>query len=95
MQGGSYDGTGAVFGRARPATGFSGDLKVLARFGSVAVTRRETVLAPKDTDAQLWQQIKLLREQGKRVVTQLNGEAVVADYQLQQQDGQWQLVKIN
>ncbi|MEK9712929.1 MAG: ATP phosphoribosyltransferase regulatory subunit, partial [Thalassolituus sp.] len=28
-QGGRYDETGAVFGRARPATGFSADLKVL------------------------------------------------------------------
>ncbi|GGY46357.1 ATP phosphoribosyltransferase regulatory subunit [Bacterioplanes sanyensis] len=95
MQGGRYDETGAVFGRARPATGFSGDLKVLARFSGHAVNARETVLAPQHNDAQLWQQVQALRAQGKRVVTQLNGEAMAADYQLQQQDGQWQLVKIN
>ncbi|ASP38901.1 ATP phosphoribosyltransferase regulatory subunit [Bacterioplanes sanyensis] len=95
MQGGRYDETGAVFGRARPATGFSGDLKVLARFGSASVTCRETVLAPNDHDEQLWQHIQTLREQGKRVLTQLNGDTVAADYQLQKHDGQWQLVKIN
>ena len=32
-QGGRYNETGAVFGRARPATGFSADLKVLAQLG--------------------------------------------------------------
>jgi len=33
-QGGRYDDIGAVFGRARPATGFSADLRALAVLGA-------------------------------------------------------------
>lgn len=92
-QGGRYDETGAVFGRARPATGFSADLKVLARFGSVAAEKKQTVVAPGSDDPQLWAKIQQLREQGVRVLVQLNAETIQADQALQLQDGQWQLVK--
>jgi ATP phosphoribosyltransferase regulatory subunit len=91
-QGGRYDETGAVFGRARPATGFSADLKVLARFGTQPVARKQTVVAPGSDDPQLWEKIQQLREQGVRVLVQLNAEAIPADQTLQFQAGQWQLV---
>lgn len=92
-QGGRYDETGAVFGRARPATGFSADLKVLARFGSAIAEKNQTVVAPGSDDPQLWAKIQQLREQGIRVLVQLNAETIQADQALQLQDGQWQLVK--
>ena len=91
-QGGRYDETGAVFGRARPATGFSADLKVLARFGAVDAGDKQTVVAPSSDDPQLWIKIQQLREQGYRVLVQLNAETIPADQALQCQDGQWQLV---
>ncbi len=92
-QGGRYDETGAVFGRARPATGFSADLKVLARFGTYQAEAKQTVVAPNDNDPALWQLIAQLREQGKRVLVPLNDDAIRADLYLKKLDGQWQLVK--
>ncbi|MCD8523500.1 MAG: ATP phosphoribosyltransferase regulatory subunit [Saccharospirillaceae bacterium] len=92
-QGGRYDETGAVFGRARPATGFSADLKVLARFGTYQAEAKQTVVAPNDNDPALWQLIAQLREQGKRVVVPLNDDAIRADLYLKKLDGQWQLVE--
>ena len=92
-QGGRYDETGAVFGRARPATGFSADLKVLSRFGSVAADTKQTVVAPGNDDPQLWAKVQQLREQGYRVLVQLNAETIPADQTLQLLDGQWQLVE--
>ncbi len=92
-QGGRYDETGAVFGRARPATGFSADLKVLARFGTYQTEAKQTVVAPNDNDPALWQLIAQLREQGKRVVVPLNDDAIRADLYLKKLDGQWQLVE--
>ncbi|AHK14948.1 MAG: ATP phosphoribosyltransferase regulatory subunit [Thalassolituus sp.] len=92
-QGGRYDETGAVFGRARAATGFSADLKVLARLGDVKTDRKQTVVAPSSDDPALWQAIQQLRSQGMRVLVQLNHDAVPADSRLDYLDGQWQLVE--
>lgn len=92
-QGGRYDETGAVFGRARPATGFSADLKVLARFGTYQAEAKQTVVAPNENDPALWQLIAQLREQGKRVLVPLNDDAIRADLYLKKLDGQWQLVE--
>jgi len=92
-QGGRYDETGAVFGRARPATGFSADLKVLARLGQRKETFKQTVAAPGSDDPALWQAIQQCRSQGMRVLVQLNEDAVTCDQRLELRDGSWQLVK--
>lgn len=91
-QGGRYDETGADFGRARPATGFSADLKVLAALGQRQFEVKETVVAPVSDDASLWQAITDLRTKGYRVVTEANGDVAGASQRLQQNDGQWTLV---
>ncbi|MEE3191740.1 MAG: ATP phosphoribosyltransferase regulatory subunit, partial [Pseudomonadota bacterium] len=65
-QGGRYDETGADFGRARPATGFSADLKVLAALGQRQFEAKETVAAPASDDPSLWQAITDLRTKGYR-----------------------------
>lgn len=44
-RGGRYDGIGAAFGRARPATGFDADLHVLASLQPLQL-RRRTIFAP-------------------------------------------------
>jgi ATP phosphoribosyltransferase regulatory subunit len=90
-QGGRYDETGAVFGRARPATGFSADLKVLAQLGKREFTAKQTVAAPVSDDPVLWAAISQLRGEGIRVLIELNGDAVQCDQRLHQVDGQWKL----
>lgn len=75
-RGGRYDNIGAVFGRARPATGFSADLKVLVSlFDSDAGSVEQTVFAPaSDDDDDLSQAIRDLRAAGTRVILQLPGQ---------------------
>ncbi|WP_028295047.1 ATP phosphoribosyltransferase regulatory subunit [Oceanobacter kriegii] len=93
-QGGRYDETGEAFGRSRPARGFSADLRVLARLGNFAPNIKSIVLAPAEGDAELWAKVNELREQGMRVISCREQDNQPADYTLQQQDGQWQLVQI-
>lgn len=72
--GGRYDNTGAVFGRARPATGFSLDLRrILDSLPEPAL--RLGVLAPLDDDPALLARIAELRGQGERVVIEFPGQA--------------------
>jgi len=75
-RGGRYDSVGEVFGRARPATGFSTDLKALMDlsgrdFGNYG----GAILAPADEDSELHKTVKGLRELGERVVYTLPGQA--------------------
>ncbi len=74
-KGGRYDDIGAVFGRARPATGFSTDLKLLVRQGGIAQRPRAGIFAPWPTDARLAELIARLRAEGKRVVCALPGQS--------------------
>jgi ATP phosphoribosyltransferase regulatory subunit len=70
--GGRYDKVGEVFGRARPATGFSTDLKALIALGDDGEgDRRGAILAPPDDDIELWRAAQVLRSQGERVVSAL------------------------
>ncbi|WP_313085499.1 ATP phosphoribosyltransferase regulatory subunit [Pseudomonas sp.] len=95
-QGGRYDDIGADFGRARPATGFSTDLKTLVSLGNAPLAEPLTgVWAPYGTEPALWQLICRLRAQGERVVQALDGQSATAaaaagcDRQLRWQDGAW------
>ena len=71
-RGGRYDEVGKSFGRARPATGFSLDLKELA---SVAPGTRGAgaILAPMNADPALHDKIAALRSAGDVVVAALPG----------------------
>jgi ATP phosphoribosyltransferase regulatory subunit len=95
-QGGRYDDIGADFGRARPATGFSTDLKTLVSLGNAQlVAPLVGIWAPYSTDPALWQAVCRLREQGERVVQALDGQqsdaalSVGCDRQLLLQEGSW------
>lgn len=99
-RGGRYDEIGEVFGRARPATGFSADLKTLIRLGS---TRHEplegAVLAPSELDPELMQKIGELRASGTVVIRALPGQVGDAAemgcaHRLEKQGGQWDLVPL-
>lgn len=72
--GGRYDGAGKAFGRARPATGFSLDLREVARLVP-AGKGGSAILAPyAGHDRTLAAHIAALREQGEVVVELLPGE---------------------
>jgi ATP phosphoribosyltransferase regulatory subunit len=72
LRGGRYDEVGAVFGRRRPAVGFSVDLKTLEAL-CAATPLRAAVRAPWGEDAALRASIRRLREQGETVVCMLPG----------------------
>tara|TARA_R110002111_G_scaffold89368_4_gene139097 strand:- start:5561 stop:6742 length:1182 start_codon:yes stop_codon:yes gene_type:complete len=60
-KGGRYDAIGSDFGRARPATGFSLDIRALVTLGKRSVCRSKAVWAPADNDAALEQVVSELR----------------------------------
>ncbi|SEI85081.1 ATP phosphoribosyltransferase regulatory subunit [Azotobacter beijerinckii] len=100
-QGGRYDDIGADFGRARPATGFSTDLKTLVALGQVAPAEPVVgIWAPDSHDVYLWQMVQRLRRQGERVIQALPGQQIAAagacgcDRQLLLSDGQWRVVPL-
>ena len=73
-RGGRYDGVGRAFGRARPATGFTLDLRRLATLVGDTVAP-DAIQAPDDPDPALAKQVALLRSRGEAVVVALPGEA--------------------
>ncbi len=105
-KGGRYDEIGKVFGRARPATGFSGDLKVLSELSADHADRRGAILAPvvglgaDEGGDQLLLKITELRQQGERVVlalpeAEMNLVEMSCDRQLALRDGDWCVVAVN
>ena len=93
LRGGRYDEVGAVFGRRRPAVGFSVDLKTLVAL-SPASPLRAAVRAPWAEDAGLRAAIRRLRENGETVVCMLpghehEGDEFDCDRELAQVDSQW------
>jgi ATP phosphoribosyltransferase regulatory subunit len=97
-RGGRYDEIGRAFGRARPATGFTLDLRDIASIGE-APPRPSIILAPLSDDAALRETIGALRQAGEIVVVNLPGssfmqEARAADRELRHVDGRWQVAPI-
>jgi ATP phosphoribosyltransferase regulatory subunit len=93
VRGGRYDEVGAVFGRNRPAAGFSLDLRELV---AVAPARalRAAIRAPWSDTPVLRQAIAQLRAQGETVVCVLPGAAseideFLCDRELVNLAGQW------
>ena len=98
-RGGRYDGVGKAFGRERPATGFSLDLRELARL-TPAGPELGAILAPcSAANEALATLIGALREQGHIVVEMLpgetNSEGPLCDRQLRERDGQWLIEAID
>jgi ATP phosphoribosyltransferase regulatory subunit len=91
--GGRYDASGARFGRARPATGFSLDLRALARLSARPVAAG-AILAPWPEEAAAHTEIERLRASGEIVVAALPGHTgswreAGCDRQLVHRAGQW------
>lgn len=100
-QGGRYDDIGADFGRARPATGFSTDLKTLVSLGNMQLADAPAgIWAPDHHDVYLWQAVQKLRGEGVRVVQALPEQSLAdaheagCDRQLQLRDGRWQVTPL-
>lgn len=92
-KGGRYDDVGSVFGRARSATGFDIDLKLLTRESSIVLPGRTVVeaLPAKEQTNEQWRKIVALRESGYTVI---EGKSSAATKRLGLLDGSWQLVDI-
>jgi ATP phosphoribosyltransferase regulatory subunit len=93
VRGGRYDEVGSVFGRNRPAVGFSLDVKELV--GVVpARALKAAIRAPWGTEASLRTAVQGLRTRGETVVCVLPGhehevQEFTCDRELVQAAGQW------
>ena len=95
-KGGRYDNIGAVFGRARPATGFDSDLKTLARLTSRDFRHQPGILAPDSDCAELRARVEQLRASGEVVIADVSGACDAAaarelncDRRLLKQQDEW------
>lgn len=96
--GGRYDELGKSFGRARPATGFSMDLRQLHGL-LPPVAQAKGILAPHKQDTALLAAIAKLRKQGHSVVVDLLGDAALrselnCDRELIMQNSAWVVVEL-
>lgn len=98
--GGRYDDIGAAFGRARPATGFSTDLRQVAQTAQATQTAAaadagDTITARWDRDPELHAAIDRLRDAGERVVVRLPeeeaGAAAAGRTLARGADGEWRV----
>ena len=94
--GGRYDQVGQAFGRGRPATGFSLDLRQLV-LALAAKLRKGAILAPLDAAAAT---VDELRAGGEVVMAALPGHAGTwkeagCDRRLISRDGQWVVVPLD
>jgi len=97
-RGGRYDHVGEAFGRARPATGFSMDLRELARLTPVA-ERKSAIRAPWGTEAALREKIAQLRKTGEVVIQIMPGhendqDEFDCDRAVVFENGNWTLKKL-
>ncbi|MBD3897703.1 ATP phosphoribosyltransferase regulatory subunit [Halomonas sp. ML-15] len=94
-KGGRYDDTGRAFGRARPATGFSMDLKLLASL-ALSAPACDGIWVAAEVAEQQAARVAALRDAGERVVVALPGqrtgpEAHRCDRQLTGSGDDWQV----
>jgi len=99
-KGGRYDAIGSDFGRARPATGFSLDIRALVALGERAYNRFGAIWAPAVEDTALESVISGLRmtETVIRALpedTDANPAARGCDRQLVKRDGKWVVVALD
>lgn len=95
-RGGRYDDIGQIFGKARAATGFSTDLKLLDTLTAREFKKASRIFAPITENEKLSEKINELRKQGACVVEQLPGQsgdakAMGCDKILELVGEQWQV----
>jgi ATP phosphoribosyltransferase regulatory subunit len=96
--GGRYDGVGKAFGRARPATGFSLDLR-----GAVLALKpaslQKSILAPVSNSNTLVSAVTALRTKGEIVIQALpnspiDSEELNCDRTLVEENGEWRIAPL-
>lgn len=97
-KGGRYDDIGKVFGRARPATGFSTNLRTLVALIPPPMLPLR-IFAPYDTDPSLVTEVQKLRAQGQIVICGLPQQVGGARQMgcakvLQKNTNKWELIDI-
>ncbi len=94
-RGGRFDDIGRAFGRARPATGFSIDLRELARLHPGEASR--AILAPAGGDSALAALVERLRAAGEIVIQRLGDDGPIdgfeCDREIRRVDDVWQVVE--
>ncbi len=99
-RGGRYDDIGETFGRARPATGFSADLRQLITASTQSFpSTADVIFAPASNDADLINVISQLRKDGEIVITALSDNTdeaknIGCTRTLQKQNNQWVIKEI-
>ncbi|KPK38384.1 MAG: ATP phosphoribosyltransferase regulatory subunit [Gammaproteobacteria bacterium SG8_47] len=98
-QGGRYDDIGKVFGRARPATGFSTDLKTLVALSAPPVAQPRGIFVPADAHNNALAKVRELRQQGERVIyglpnTSEDPKALGCDRLLSWNGERWVVVEV-
>ena len=98
-QGGRYDEVGKAFGRARPATGFSMDLRELVAAGGAAKPAARVLAPCRPADAALQRRIAALRARGIVVIEDMPGHArfrgeLGCDRVLVLRQGRWIMQKL-
>ncbi len=97
--GGRYDNIGKDFGHARPATGFSTDLKCLLEMSKAPAVAQAGIFAPSGNEEELLKAIAALRDVGECVIVELPEQAGTAtelgcDRQLVMKNGSWEVVTL-
>ncbi len=92
--GGRYDEVGKAFGRARPATGFSLDLRELAAVSPNGKTRPGIFAPYRPRDVALRRRMAALRARGEAVIEDLPGHSgtrdeLACDRRLVRRGGKW------
>ncbi len=97
-RGGRYDNIGEIFGRSRPATGFSADLKVMIELAGddKIPAAKKPIFAPCVDDESLQDMILAQRNMGEQVICELPGqhgdaEAMGCDRVLVKTEGGWDI----
>lgn len=92
-RGGRYDNIGEAFGRARPATGFSADLKQLLKLSQLDSDTQPAIFAPLSDDPALDQIITELRNSGETIIAGLSSsdtaKSSACKRQLEQDGDTW------
>ncbi len=94
--GGRYNDVGAVFGRARPATGFATDLKALLTRLPPASSVGGAISMPDADDPALDEEVRNLRSAGEVVINCLSGAPDPrCDRHLVEVSGQWRVQNLH
>ena len=98
-RGGRYDDVGRAFGRARPAAGFSADIKALFNLVSRPQPGPKGIYAPWPKTPQMRAVVDKLRRTGNKVICELPGQKggpadMGCDRKLVKEKGKWKVKKI-